>query len=36
VQRGRTIEAVRLLVEREGLSLTDAKTKVERLRQPPA
>ena len=32
VQQGRSVEAVKILVEREGLSLTEAKTRVDQIR----
>ena len=32
VEQGRSVEAVKILVEREGLSLTEAKTRVDQIR----
>ena len=33
IEQGRTVEAIRILVEREGLSLTEAKDRVDQMRR---
>ena len=33
IEQGRTVEAIRILVEREGLSLSDAKDRVDQIRR---